>query len=240
MISMEDSRVKIQRHACSLLTGVLLMTAASVLTAAITVAGDKPKTGDLPELGKPVHVDAVMAAEMPADSMSPAEKAMMEKWMAFSSPGPEHKILEIKVGKWKNHVTMWDADGGPVQESSGTSEFHMTMDGRYLIDETNGTAMGQPFRGMGTTGFDNMKKKYVSTWIDNWGTGVMMGEGTYDAKTRSFTYKTEMPDVMSGKYIPARSVETIADNDNWTMDTYRKMSDGKDFKVMHIDYARMK
>ena len=38
--------------------------------------------------------------------------------------------------------------------------------------------MGQPFTGIGVTGYDNHAKKYLSTWIDSMGTGIFSMEGT--------------------------------------------------------------
>ena len=33
------------------------------------------------------------------------------------------------------------------------------------------------FKGTGIEGYDNGKKKFVGTWMDNMGTGIMMSEG---------------------------------------------------------------
>jgi hypothetical protein len=34
-----------------------------------------------------------------------------------------------------------------------------------------------PFEGISTLGYDNAKKTFFSTWIDNMGTGMMVMEG---------------------------------------------------------------
>ena len=50
---------------------------------------------------------------------------------------------------------------------------------------------------MAVEGYDNVKKKFLASWIDNMGTGIMNLEGTYDAATKSLTYHAEyepMPD----------------------------------------------
>ena len=49
----------------------------------------------------------------------------------------------------------------------------MILGGRYLEQRYEGTMMGQPFSGIGVTGFDNYKKKFVSTWVDSMGTAIM-------------------------------------------------------------------
>ncbi len=175
-----------------------------------------------------------------ASSMSSEEQAMMQKWMAFATPGDGHKALAAKVGVWNGTVKMWMAPGAPPAESTGTSTFEMILDGRYLQDTTEGTANGQPFHGRGLTAYDNLKKKYVATWIDNMGTGIMVAEGTYDPLTKTFKYKSEAPDVVAGKYAPVRSVEKILSNDKWIMEMYGKAADGKEFRTMEITYTRKK
>ena len=55
----------------------------------------------------------------------------------------------------------------------------------------DGKMKDMQFKGMGIEGYDNVKKKFVGSWIDNMGTGIMMSEGTYDPATKTFTYTTD-------------------------------------------------
>jgi hypothetical protein len=192
---------------------------------------------------------AVLAAGAAAFSMQEKKAApagggqaadpMMAKWMEFASPGAAHKVLDPKVGKWTLKVKMFQP-GQPTQESPGTSEMKWIMDGRYLSDTTDGSFMNMPFKGMGMTGYDNLKKKYVSTWVDNMGTGISYAEGTYDAASKTFTYSGQSPDVMAGKYVPSRMTEKWTDADHWTMQMFAPGADGKEMMQMQIDYARSK
>ena len=164
----------------------------------------------------------------------------MKKWDEFKTPSDGHKVLEDKVGKWKLKVKMVPGPGAAVQESTGTSEVKWIMDGRYLEDRTEGTFDGQPFTGLGHMGYDNLKKKYVGTWIDNMGTGVGTYEGSYDTASKTFNYTNEMPDPMQGKYVKARTTEKMVDKDHWVMSTYSPGPDGKEYMCMEIDYTRSK
>jgi len=204
---------------------VLLGAALVITTAAITtqvVSQDKGKDKGAPP------------------QMTPEQQAMMKKWMDFSTPNENHKLLASKEGKWADTVKMWEQPGQEPDITSGTSEFKMIMDGRYLSDTTEGSFMGNPFHGHGLTGYDNLKKKFFSIWIDNMGTGVMIAEGSYDAGAKAFKYTTESPDVMTGKYVAARSVEKMIDNDHWTMEMYQNDKTGKEYKSMEINYTRLK
>jgi hypothetical protein len=173
-------------------------------------------------------------------SSSTNEAEMMANWTAFMTPGPEHKLLESKVGNWNTHMKWWMAPGTPAQESDGTSEVTWVMGGRYLHEAAHGSAMGQPFEGAGVTGYDNLKKKYVGGWIDNMGTGVTMSEGTYNPSTKAFTYTSSGPDAMVTKYVPLRFVETMVDANSRKIDWYGPDANGKEFKMMELTYTRAK
>jgi len=90
----------------------------------------------------------------------------------------------------------------------------------------------------GLSGYDNLTHKYTGMWIDNMGTGVMTSEGTYDPKTRTFHYTSRSPDVIHGKYVDARVIEKVIDNDHWTMEMYTPGPDGKEYMSMVIEYSR--
>lgn len=174
-----------------------------------------------------------------AEAGAHKDDPMMAKWMEFATPGDAHKLLATMVGKWNLKVKMFEPNKPPTEEPA-TSESKMILGGRYLEDHTRGTFMGQPFEGQGITGYDNLKKKYCGTWVDNFGTGIMPLEGTYDASTKTFTYASESPDVMTGKYTKSRMVDKITDNDHWTMQMFGNGPDGKEMMMMEIDYTRAK
>ena len=172
---------------------------------------------------------------------APADDPFMANMIKFGTPGPEHKQLEAKVGKWSDKVTCWMMPDAPPMEMTGTSEYRWVMDGRFLQGTTKGEFQGQPFEGMATVGYDNMKKKFVSTWIDNMTTAIMMAEGTYDAGTKTYTYTGECPDMMSGKYQPSKSTEKMTDKDTWVAEMWSTdAKTGKLFKSMEITSTRAK
>ncbi|MFN0241617.1 MAG: DUF1579 domain-containing protein [Planctomycetota bacterium] len=185
-----------------------------------------------------VLATASATALVAQDKKSLKDDPMMAKWMEMSTPGAQHKILEPLVGKW-TYTCKTNMPGMPAEETTGTCETKWTMDGRFIQDDVKGTMMGQPFHGMGFTGYDNVKKKFVNTWIDNGNTGIMTGEGTYDAATKTFTYTGECPDMMTGKYTKSRS--TIKNTDTgWTMQAFKTGTDGKETMMMEIQATRTK
>ena len=168
---------------CAALAGAVLLTAAFATQ-------DKGKDAK----AKP--------ASAPAAGAPAVDPEMMKKWMEFMTPGAEHKVLDGLVGKWTSQIKMWMDPAAPATESTGTSEMELVMGGRYLHEHDKGSFMGQPFEGMGVTGFDNLKKKYVGSWIDNMGTGIMRLEGSYDAAKKTINYASECPDPTGGPTPP--------------------------------------
>lgn len=176
----------------------------------------------------------------PTNAAAATDDPAMAKMMEFATPGPAHKVLDAKIGKWTTVVKWWMAPGTEPTTDTGSCEVKWIMEGRFIEDTYTGTMMGGPFHGRGTTGFDNLKKKYVGTWIDTMGTGIMHSEGTFDAATKTFTYMGESPDAMVGKYVKTRTVEKMIDADHWTVQMYSPGPDGKEFMGMEISYKRAK
>ncbi|HSP16603.1 MAG TPA: DUF1579 domain-containing protein [Thermoanaerobaculia bacterium] len=172
--------------------------------------------------------------------MSAQEKAMMDAWMKFATPGEGHKALDPMVGSWEAKVTMWQAPGAPPQVSTATSESRWILGNRYVEEHVNGTFMGMPFEGIGYTGYDNAKKQYFGTWLDNFGTGVMTSTGSTSDKGKTWNFKSTTTDPMTGKDMPGETKVTVTDADHHTMEMWGPAPDGKTFKMMQLDYSRKK
>jgi hypothetical protein len=186
---------------------------------------------------------SAMALQDKPDKAMPrggGDDPMMAKWMEYATPGPAHKVLDPRIGKWSVKVKCYETPGGPSEESTGTAEMKWVKDGRFVEEQARGTFKGMPFEGSGLIGYDNLKKKYVGSWTDNLSTGIMACETTYDPSSRTFTGTMECPDVMAGKYVRGRSVEKWTDNDHFTCQAFGPGPDGKEFMKSEIAYTRQK
>src|SRR5947208_3700005 len=133
----------------------------------------------------------------------PNPQEMMKQMIEMSKLNENHKLLSSLDGNWDYTIKMWmnpDPSAKP-EEYKGTAVRKSIMDGRYVVmDVTSKMQMPGPdgkmkevtFKGQGTEGYDNVKKKFVGTWMDNMGTGIMMAEGDYDPATKTFTYTGEV------------------------------------------------
>lgn len=185
----------------------------------------------------------VLSAALPAAAqqdqpMSAEQKAAMEAWMKYATPGPNHKLLEPFVGTWSVTTTFWEAPGAPANTSQGTSENVWVLGGRFIQQKVTAEMMGQPFEGIGYTGYDNFKKHFVGTWMDSMGTMVMVSTGHADASGKVLTFTGKMDDVAKGKSVTVREVTRVVDANHHVFEMYGPDSAGKEFKSMEISYTR--
>lgn len=211
------------------------------------------KTNDLRKL--PIVTLIAVLAAYPAfaetkaapsnESPRPNEAEMMAMMTELAKPSENHKLLAAGVGSWTYTVKMWMDPSAPPSESSGTSVTKEIMGGRYFISEhtgkmqmpgPDGKLMDVDFKGMAVEGYDNVKKKFISSWVDNMGTGIMLSEGEYDATAKTFTYRTEC-EMMPGVKSKIRQMIKINDKDHRTFEFYEVRGEAET-KTMEIKYAR--
>ena len=158
----------------------------------------------------------------------------MKKWMDYMTPGDMQKMLSKGVGNWKVKTTFWMAPGQEPMVSEATAVSEMILGGRYLQTKINGNMMGMPFEGMSLEAYDNAAKVFISTWIDNMGTGVMYMTGTWNESLKQINYKGKMVDPMSGNMVDFREDVTYNADGSTKMEMYNPGADGKEFKSMEI------
>jgi hypothetical protein len=97
--------------------------------------------------------------------------------------------------------------------------------------------MGNPFTGIGVTGYDNHTQKYVSTWIDSMGTAIPFFEGTGSADGKTITQEACYEDPIKGP-MKWGSVTRIVDDNTHVFEMYGTDKSGKEEKMMEITYTR--
>lgn len=171
------------------------------------------------------------------------------KMMELSKLNENHKLLASLAGTWSYTNKMWmNPDPKvPPSESKGSAVRKPFMDGRYFIVDfkgqfempgADGKMKSMEFRGHSLEGYDNVKQKFVGTWVDNMGTGVMYSEGTYDPATKTFTYYGEN-EIIPGMKQKVREVIKVIDKNHHTMEYYENRG-GQEAKIMEINYTRKK
>lgn len=182
------------------------------------------------------------APAMPGDMQLPPgwTEADMQACVEAGTPGPMHQFLAEGVGTWTGKVKHWMAPGTEPMTSECTSTITSMMDGRFVRCEIAGDMPGMgPFSGFGIYGFDNVSKKFQSTWVDNCGTGMMVGTGdlSTDAKTLSWSFNYHCP--VTKKPVVMREIERRTGKDSHTLEMFGPdIKTGKEFKMMEIHFTR--
>lgn len=196
------------------------------------------------EAGKKAVDDATKAVKDAAGApeMSPEEAKMMERWIAYSTPGEAHAEMAHHVGEWNIAAKFYMEPGAPPVEGVMKATGKLAMDGRFIIEKVTGNvdfgAGPQPFEGMAITGYDNHKKQYFSSWIDNMGTGMMMQTGTVSGKVMTLEGKAYDPMIDAEKSF--RSTTKIIDDNTHVMEMWNTGPDGTMVKNMELTYTRVK
>jgi Protein of unknown function (DUF1579) len=177
----------------------------------------------------------------------PNPQEMMMQMTQLSKLNENHKLLSDLDGNWTYTIKFWmnpDPNAKP-QESKGTATRKSIMGGRFVMMDVSGK-MQMPgedgkmkdvqFKGMSVEGYDNAKQKFVSSWIDNMGTGIQFSEGTYDSASKTLTFTSEI-EMMPGMKMPVREVLKLTDKDHMLLEWYETHG-GQEKKTMEIAYTR--
>jgi len=224
-----------------LFVGAVVLFAATALVARPVLSQDKAKPPEPPKKVEDHPKKGADPAKGPdAEKGNAAKMAEMEAWMKAGTTGEHHAHLKPLVGSWKCATKWWQDPKESAQESTGTMERKMIMGDRFLQEEYKGTMMDMPFTGMGFCGYDNLKKKYVSTWMDSMSTMIMTMTGTCDGAGKSFTFTGEHECPITGKMQKMRTVLRIESPDKHVMEMYGPDPDGKEFRNFEMICTRVK
>jgi hypothetical protein len=180
------------------------------------------------------------AQDTKAATPSPAMEAMMKTWAEISTPGAPHRLLAGMVGYWNVTTRAWMNGPGTAPETSkGTSTYTAILDGRFIRQEVHGTMSGMPFTGIGITGYDNFKKKYVGFWIDNSSTALFTMEGSADSTGNVITSFGTMDDWMTGeRNKTVKYVTRIINADTAVFEIHDPSLHGPDTMTMDMTLTR--
>ncbi|MEY2521426.1 MAG: hypothetical protein QOF24_3185 [Verrucomicrobiota bacterium] len=227
---------------------IVLFAMASIALAQTPSAAPKAPAASTPAAATTTTATAPSPATTTTTTTGAAPSAEeMKQMMELSKLNENHKLLAGMAGTWSYTVKTWMVPGAPPSESTGTAVRKSVMEGRYLTGDysgkfkmpgADGKMKEMNFQGMSMDAYDNVKKKFISGWVDNMGTGIMIIEGTYDAASKTFTYIGES-EMMPGVKAKMRQVIKMADKAHMSMEFYEDRGQGET-KSMEITYKRGK
>jgi hypothetical protein len=163
------------------------------------------------------------------------QEKMMKLYMEMAKPGKPHQELAALSGDWDITITTTCTGPEPV-ESKATCAFKPILGGRFVVQTMKGKWGEMPMDGFQILGYDNVQKKYVSVWMDNWSTGIHMSSGVEGANG-VVEMKGLMKDAMSPEGRPFRSVMKPEGPDKFIFELYDTIQ-GQEVKHMESVYTR--
>lgn len=158
-------------------------------------------------------------------------------WMEGMTPGTEHEFLQKMEGEWTCISTSYLEDG-KTEVTEGKATKKMILGGRYLEEVLNSASLTSPFSGKNIFAYDNLTKKFRTFWIDNMGTGFMVGEGAREGNL--ITIIATYPDILGGPDQKYKIIYRAESDKKHSLEMYMISIDGQDVKQMEIVYNRAK
>lgn len=177
-----------------------------------------------------------LPAASPAQEPGPDE--IMAAYLAAAAPGEQHEWLAGMAGTFEVETKMWMDPSAEPTVSTSMQSAEMTLGGRYLMDHYHGSFAGMDFEGVGITGYDNTLGKFVSSWIDNMGTGILRSVGELDDEGR-LVMVGEFEDPVTGMSAGLKSV-TWKTDDGYVSEMYNILPDGSEFRSLELTATRKK
>lgn len=213
------------------------LTTTAMVTILLSSCNNENKSGEGAEAAKDSAHTTTTESTTPALAPPIDTAAMTKAWMDFAKPGDMHAWMAKLNGSWEADITSYSNPAAP-EKSKGKAVYTASLNGLYQEGKVSGTMMGMPFEGKSWMGYDNSKKMFVSTWIDNMGSGIVYMTGTYDEASKTLTLKGTQTDPYTGKDAALREVMKVTDDNNFSMEMYGAAPDGKEMKFMDAVYRR--
>ncbi len=189
-----------------------------------------------------VGATTLITAQVVSQQYEQDQAEMMKKWMEVAQPSEEHAEMAKFAGKWHQKNSHWEYPGAEANVSEGTAEFKPILGGRFMIEKVTGEFEFNDeqfdFEGFGLFGFDRLTKTHTFVWVDNFGTMMMIGEGTADPTGKVITYMSEIPNPMGGGMVEFKTVSSTVDYDKQIIEMFGKGPDGEWFRKMKIESTR--
>lgn len=165
------------------------------------------------------------------------DAAMMKAWTEFMTPGDMHKWMAKSEGTWNGIVNTYMDPSNPTK-SQASARYKMVYNGLYQMGDFTGNMMGMPFEGHGIMAYDNAKKQFINTWIDNMGSGVIFMTGQLDPKTNILHLSGTQTDPMTKKDANIRQEIQFLDDNTQMITMYGPGMDGKEMKMMEMKMTK--
>jgi len=178
---------------------------------------------------------AVVPGNEVTNEINAREIAMREQ----SRMSPEHRLMMENAGHWREEVKIWaiPGQGDPSVYIVDRSSM-VKAEGRFLVSEMRGMMNNQPYEAQSVLGYDNTKRMFVKTWFDNFGTSILVLEGSFDEKTKTIDFRGTALDPISRNPVKIHQVLKMSEPTTQTLEIFVENKEGREVKSMEIKSSR--
>jgi len=195
----------------------------------------------IPFLWRVLMIVTPFTAFAAVDAFGQGDKAdTLTQLLDFSRPGPAHQQLAALQGKWDfQDVKRAYVKGVLVRESIFDGRFYTVeiTGGKLPLPVANGAMKEDNYKSLQWEGYDNARKAYFTTSINNHiGSDEQAQQGLYDSTAQVFTYAWES-ELLPGFHVPCKRLVHLVDANTYT-EEYLEERNGKWVEVRQLRYTR--
>ena len=183
---------------------------------------------------KPADPKAEGKEDMPHD----ADAAITARYQKAAAVGEEHKWLAGLTGKWKTSSKQSIKPNSTPIEATGTSEFKLFMEGRFLIENNSSNGAQGAAQGMGIVGFNNVTGKYERIWFDSRSTAMLKSEGEYVKDLDAIKWADQWCDPVTGQVSTTTSSLRRLDDKRMVFTQSIKLPNNQEFNSVVVQYQK--
>lgn len=172
------------------------------------------------------------------DKKAETDAAITTRYEKAAAIGDEHKWLATLAGKWKTVARHTIKPGSALIESTGTSEFKLLMDGRYLIENNLSSGSLGNTQGMGVMGFNNITRKYERCWFDSHSTAMVKSEGDYSKDRDEIRWTDQWTDPVAGQITTTKSSLRRLDEKHMAFTRSVLLPNKEEFTTLVLQYQK--
>ncbi|MCA9742576.1 MAG: DUF1579 domain-containing protein [Deferribacteres bacterium] len=165
---------------------------------------------------------------------------MNQKTFEQSKKDGGHQFLASLAGEWQGMTKTWFEPDKLADESQTRATFRLVLDGRFVMQEYEGTLMGKKIQGIAIWGNHLQTGIFQRIWIDNFhmGTGMMLSEGS--RIEHGINVIGSYHDSAGGQDWGWRTQLELAEPDTIVVTAFNISPEGHEAKAIETRYERVK
>jgi hypothetical protein len=167
-----------------------------------------------------------------------SDTALANRYIRAAEIGDEHKWLAGLQGKWKTLTTQRITPTATAMESTGTSEFQVFMDGRFLLENNKSGGGAGVSQGMGIIGFNNLTRKFERVWFDTHSTAMVKSEGDYDKDHDEIRWTDQWCDPGTGQVVTTQSTLRRTSDKELLFTQIETLPNKSAFTMLRVQYKK--